>query len=113
MRSCALATQGSKLEYYFDEGAGRLFDRLNDPDEQHDLYADPAHRDVRDALLHALLTWRSELMDIESLQARTTTGGAVGRRVVQWVKEIRGTDAEQRLNERAAAIDRATVLERR
>jgi hypothetical protein len=63
--SCALATRRWKLEYYFEERTGRLFDRQRDPLGRHDLYADPAHRDRRDGLLRALLSWRGDLTDVE------------------------------------------------
>jgi hypothetical protein len=40
-KSCALATRKWKLEYYIEEGEGRLFDWINDPHEQNDLYHNP------------------------------------------------------------------------
>ncbi len=103
--SCALATRRWKLEYYFDEGRGRLFDRANDPRERNDLYASADHRPVRDALQHALLTWRCETADIGGLQDRCGGGGPVAKRVARWVKETSGLDAERRLNDRAQAVD--------
>ena len=104
-RAIALATQRWKLEYYPEEQRGRLFDRLNDPREQTDLYASPAHRDVRDALLQALLSWRAELADVEWLHANTTGNAKVAGRAAAHTHALRGTDAEQRLNEAADRID--------
>ena len=40
-KSCALATRKWKLEYYIEEGERRLFDWINDPHEQNDLYHNP------------------------------------------------------------------------
>ncbi|HLH74402.1 MAG TPA: sulfatase-like hydrolase/transferase [Chloroflexota bacterium] len=108
-KSCALATKRWKLEYYFEEGTGRLFDRETDPREQTDLYAVPDYREVRDALRHALLTWRADLLDVQDLQASTTAneqrGGPVARRMSVYTRQMRGSDAEQRLNERVERID--------
>jgi arylsulfatase A-like enzyme len=108
-KSCALATKRWKLEYYFEEGTGRLFDRLQDPDEQEDLFQNAAHREVREALLQALLTWRADQMDLQDLVQRTTagpnSGGPVARRIARYTRSLRGADAERRLNERAEEID--------
>jgi arylsulfatase A-like enzyme len=107
--SCALATQRWKLEYYFQEGSGRLFDRQADPEEQQDLYAHPAYGAVRDELVRALLTWRADQMDVQDLVRRTTagptSGGPVARRIARYTRSLRGVDAERRLNERATAVD--------
>jgi len=108
-RAFALATQRWKIEYYPEERRGRLFDRLTDPAEQTDLYADPPHRAVRDALLHALLTWRSELTDVQWLQEHTSGRTKVAGRAAAHIKTLRGTDAEQRLNEAAEEIDAMSI----
>jgi arylsulfatase A-like enzyme len=104
-KSAALATKYWKLEYYFEEGEGRLFNRLDDPAEQNDLYRSEAHEDVRNAMLHALLTWRADLTDIGALHRSTGGGGPVARRIAPYTLSMRGTDAERRLNERAERID--------
>ncbi len=103
-KSNALATERWKLEYYFEEGTGRLFDRLKDPAEQLDLYADPNYAAVRDALLQALLTWRADAVDLQWLQEHTMEVGLVAKRVVDHTQGQRGTDADARLNERVAKI---------
>ena len=108
-KSCALATKRWKLEYFFEEGTGRLFDRQKDPLEQSDLYDVSDYREVRDALTRALLTWRADLLDVEYLHGATTAnaqvGGPVARRMSAYSHQMAGRDAEQRLNERVEKID--------
>lgn len=104
-KSCAVATRRWKLEYAFEEGSGRLFDRRRDPLEQRDLYASAPHQEVRRDLLEALLRWRSDLTDVQWLAAHTSGGGPVARRAATLTRTMRGTDAEQRLNDRAEQID--------
>jgi arylsulfatase len=103
-KACALATERWKLEYGLEEGRGRLWDRVNDPLEQRDLWDDPNYADVRNAMTHALLTWRSDLTDVQWLQAHTSGGGPVAVRAAANTATFRGSDAEARLNERAEAI---------
>ena len=109
-KSCALATQNWKLEYYFIEGQARLFDRQNDPGEYTDLSQSEAHQPVLNALKEALLSWRSDLTDIAYLHEHTSGGGPVAKRVGKWVPEFRGADAEDRLNQKAEAIDQEFTL---
>ena len=104
-RSCALATKRWKLEYYFEEGNGRLFDRREDPLEQRDLFHSDDHKEVRAALLEALLTWRADLVDVEAFHRDNDGGGPVARRVQSLRAMSRGVDAERRLNERVARIE--------
>ncbi|WP_402464034.1 sulfatase family protein [Isoptericola aurantiacus] len=40
-----------------DPDSGQLFDLTEDPDERHDLWDDPEHRDRRDRMLRSLLDW--------------------------------------------------------
>ncbi len=104
-KSCALATRRWKLEYYFEEGTCRLFDRKKDPGEYEDLSESELHRDVRAALIEALLSWRSDILDTAFLKARTSGSAPVAARVTEFVKEMTGCESEQRLNERAEVID--------
>ncbi|MBI3974182.1 MAG: sulfatase-like hydrolase/transferase [Chloroflexi bacterium] len=104
-KSCALATPRWKLEYYFEDGLGRLFDRLLDPLERTDLYDTPTHRALRDDLVCALLTWRADLLDLHGLQARTGGGGPVATRAAAYTRAMRGTDPERRLNDYVDAIE--------
>jgi arylsulfatase A-like enzyme len=98
-KSAALATEKWKLEYYFEEGTGRLYDRAADPAEQHNLYGDPAHAGTAAGLTRALLTWRSDLSDVHYLRAKTRGGGPVANRLAAYNVGIKGTDGEERLNE--------------
>ncbi len=118
-KSCALATRRWKLEYYVEEGTGRLFDRLEDPAEQIDLYASDAHVTIRNEMLHALLTWRSDIMDLRALLDGTKAKPKpmnkrkdsrsryllVAPRISLHTRTMKGTDSEQRLNDRAERID--------
>ncbi|WP_134698598.1 sulfatase [Ammoniphilus sp. YIM 78166] len=114
-KSAALATKRWKLSYYFDKAEGRLFDRQQDPLETNNLYNDPHHVDVRNQLLHALLTWRADMMDLQfyhetgdrfikranSLKLKVP----VARRVINEVRSIQGWQGEERLNQLAERID--------
>jgi arylsulfatase A-like enzyme len=104
-KSCALATTRWKLEYYFEEGVCRLFDREKDPGEYNDLSASEPHDKVRAALTEALLRWRSDILDTEFLKARSQGSAPVAARVSGFVKEMTGRDPEERLNQRAEEID--------
>jgi len=123
-KSCAFATEKWKLEYYIEEGTGRLFDRVNDPCEQTDRYSDPEFAFIRAELTQALLTWRSDIMDLHTLIEGTTTKSKpvaqrkdsrsgyllVAPRIALHTRAMRGTDSEERLNERATRIDNLTDL---
>jgi hypothetical protein len=114
-RSCALATHRWKLEYYLEENTGRLFDRENDPLEREDLYDHPDYQDVKHELVHALLSWRGDIADLKLLIDGTTAGSKPNRRghvivaprIAPHTRAMRGTDAEERLNEKAEKIDRS------
>ena len=106
-RQCALATKKWKIIYDYDYGTARLFDRINDPQEQNDLYDSARYKDVRNDLLRALLQWNSELIDVQRLREHTGGGGRVARLTEMNTNTLQGIDAEQRLNERAELIDRS------
>ena len=103
-KSAALATERWKIEYYFEEGNGRLFDRLNDPQESKNLYYEQACRALRDELVQALLTWRSDITDLNFLINHTKGGGRVARRIASHTNAMRGSDAEERLNQKVLDI---------
>jgi len=46
-KSAAVATGRWKMEYYFEDGCGRLFDRIEDPQEQLDLWNVPDLSPIR------------------------------------------------------------------
>ena len=104
-RSAALVTRRYKLEYYYDEGEGRLYDRAADPAEQCDVFGEPAHRATRDGLLAALLAWRGDIADVDQLSRATRGGGPVANRIARYTRAMRGCDPELRLNERVAAAE--------
>lgn len=103
--SCALVSDRWKLEYYFEESTGRLFDRHSDPREQIDRYDDPEVRPLRDALLQALLTWHGELLPIQYLHEHNPGGGPVARRTLEMLCQRTGLDAEVRLSHRVQQIE--------
>lgn len=96
-KSAALATERWKLEYYFEQGTGRLFDREADPAEQQDLFGDEQYRGVREHLLRALLTWRADSMDVSYLHSQSFGAGPVASRIKLRTSKMRGSDAEERL----------------
>ena len=104
-RSAALVTRRWKLAYYLDEDQGQLFDRLEDPGEQENLYDLASHRNTRDLLLVELLRWRSGICDTEYLRNHAHGGGPVANRVVPRIREMGGADADLRLHERLSAAD--------
>jgi arylsulfatase A-like enzyme len=105
-KSAAVATKRWKLEYYFEEGRGRMFDRLQDPREQTDLYDNEKVAAIRNELVTALLTWRSDISDLQSVIGGTLGGGGhVSRAIAPYTKAMRGTDPEQRLNDWSERID--------
>jgi len=79
---------------------------LNDPKEQRDLYKDENHKDIKNELLRALLTWRSELTDVEYLNKNSYGGGPVATRMGSYTSTMKGTDAEEHLNKTAEKIDK-------
>ncbi len=105
-KSCAVTGRRWKMEYYMEEGRGRLFDRREDGTEQVDLWDSRAHRQVRDALLHALLTWRADMLDLQQLQAMTVdAGGPIAKHTARHTHALLGSDAERRLDEAVARIE--------
>lgn len=86
---------------------------MNDPKEQSDLYHHPDYVSVRNDLCHALLSWRGDIADlktvIEGTKARHDPSSndyiIVAPRIAPHTRFMRGTDAEERLNKKAEAID--------
>ena len=112
-KSCAVATKRWKLDYFYEEDEGRLFDRINDPKEQNNLYDDPDYLEIRNELRHALLSWRGDLADLKitldgTIKSKKLNPGEntkVAPRAAQHTHQMRGTDSEQRLNEKIERID--------
>jgi len=115
-KSCAIATKRWKFEYYLEEGTGRLFDRREDPKEQNDLYDSMEHYELRNDLQQALLTWRGDICDLETMQADSMSGEIikppkdkhqnVAPRAAAHVQEMKGTDAEDRLADAVLAAEK-------
>ncbi len=108
LQSSAVVTERWKYEWYPDERRGRLWDRVNDPLEQHDLNDSPEHRAVVDTIRHSLLAWRADQLDLEHLQTNQGGAGAMGVRSQQIADGLRGTDVERRLNTDVASLAQAT-----
>lgn len=53
-----MRTERYKFVHFLGEAYGQLFDLQEDPHEEHDLWNDPASRDVRESLRAAWLDWR-------------------------------------------------------
>jgi arylsulfatase A-like enzyme len=126
-KSAAVASGKWKLEYYFEEGTGRLFDRRNDLQERNDLFNKEAVAPIRNELVQALLTWRAEIMDLQfHLESAETVNQAlqdlkktlpkgkkvapVATRIVNEVLSLKGSQPELRLNERIQKIDQMDVV---
>jgi len=108
-RSAALATMRWKMEYYFEDGCGRLFDRIRDPEEQFDLWDEPALSSVRNRLLLALLGWHGDTIDLKGLVQRSHVGGPIAKRAVAHIRAASGLASERRLNELCKEIDGMTT----
>ncbi len=102
----ALATKGWKLVYYFEQDTGQLFDRKKDPLEQNNLYDDPEHHEVKQAMLIALLGWRGDLSDLESMRKRTHGGGRVAGIAAKHTQTMSALDSEIRLSEKVEQIEK-------
>ncbi|MBI1257040.1 MAG: sulfatase-like hydrolase/transferase [Chloroflexi bacterium] len=55
VRMRTITTDRWRLTYYLNQPLGELIDRINDPQEMHNLWRDPQYDHVREALLHRLL----------------------------------------------------------
>ncbi|NOV04735.1 sulfatase family protein [Paenibacillus planticolens] len=104
-KSAAVATQRWKLEYYFEEQTGMMYDRLNDPSERSNLYNDPQYDSVKQELLVALLTWRADLSDLQLMEESQQVGGPVAQRIKPYSLAKSGWEVERRLGAKAEAID--------
>jgi arylsulfatase A-like enzyme len=92
--SLALVTEKWKLELYYLDGQIRLFDRINDPDENNNLANNPGYSDVTGFLCEALLFWRAGLTDTAALKNATGPGGPVAMRVVNRVRAEKSQNNE-------------------
>ncbi|MFD2114655.1 sulfatase [Paenibacillus yanchengensis] len=109
-KSAAVATKRWKLEYYFEEQTGMMYDRVQDPSERCDLYNDPKYANVKEQLLVALLTWRADMIDLQLMEESQRGGGPVARRIIPYSLAMRGVDIEIRLGEKVAPLDHLLVV---
>jgi len=102
-RANAVVTPTWKLAYFPEQGEGRLWNRLDDPREQHDLFksTDAATSKARDGLLFALLRWRAQQDPLGYLQATSQPGAATATATFNHTMHLTGLDAERALQEDA------------
>ena len=55
---------------YYPEGYEELYDLQNDPQEQHNLAADPTHKSVVDDLRQRLLNWLITADEVDQIAPR-------------------------------------------
>ncbi len=97
-KSVAVANDKYKLEYYLEESTGRLFDRINDPNEQNDLYNNLEFADIKNKMVQAVLTWRADISDVNFLIENLIPGGPVARRIATHTRQMKGIDPDLRLS---------------
>ena len=107
-KSAAVATQRWKMEYYFEDGSGRLFDREKDPQEQFDLWNVSGLELIRNRLLQGLLTWYGGTIDVEGLIQRSRGGGPISKRATGHIRASSGLTAERQFNDLCSEIDNMT-----
>ena len=112
----AVVTPSWKLAYFPEQGEGRLYDRVHDPLEQTDLFANSsalglgtgaaaATARARDGLLIALLRWRAQQDAIGYLQLNSEAGAQTATLAWNHTESVRGIDAEQRLQDDALRFE--------
>merc|ERR1712048_313602 len=104
-RAHAVVTPKWKLAYFYEQGEGRLWDCIQDPEEQHDLYKSTHVQQVRDGLLFALLRWRSQQDPLGYLQAASQAAGPSAQCAHNHTLTLRGLDAEIRLQDDALQFE--------
>lgn len=77
----AIVTDDYKLEYYFSDGTGRMFDRKFDFKEQNNIFYDNKYIIEKNILLEALLSWYSGTINLYYYKKNSKGGGPVAIRV--------------------------------
>ena len=100
----SVVTPSWKLAYFPEQDEGRLWDRIADPEEQHDLWAvtaveNPAVATARTGLLKALLRWRAQQDALGFMAMNLGGSGPSAQHVIEHTTGLRGIDAEQRLQQ--------------
>jgi arylsulfatase A-like enzyme len=101
-RGYGVVSERWKLLYFPENGEGRLFDRTNDSQERHDLFANPTCESVKGILLVGLLRWRAQQDDLQWELAQWSSGADVGARARNDSYFLTGRAAE--FNLQAAAV---------
>ena len=101
-RGFAVVTPTWKLAYFPENDEGRLWNRLQDPSEQVDLWQsqDASTVAARVGLLRALLRWRAQQDPLGFMldKLQVNAQGPSAQHVVSHLVTVKGTDAEERLN---------------
>jgi hypothetical protein len=109
-----VVTPSWKLAYFPEQDEGRLWDRVADPEEQNDLWAvtmadNPTVATARTGLLKALLRWRAQQDAIGFMANNVGGNGPSALHVIEHTTELRGIDAELRLQEDALAFEHTGI----
>jgi hypothetical protein len=108
----AVITPSWKLSYFPEQGEGRLWDRRRDAAEQSDLFNSTLteYNTVKTGLLLALLRWRAQQDAIGYMQANSKGGGPSAILALNHTDNLRGIDAEIRLQEDALLFEPGAAL---
>lgn len=106
-RAHAVVTPSWKLAYFYEQGEGRLWDRIHDPEEQNDLFNSSDTREVREGLLMALLRWRAQQDPLGYLRASTHAAGPAAVCSHNHTMHLRSLDAEIQLQDDALRFEPA------
>lgn len=104
----AVITPTWKLAYFPEQDEGRLWNRIEDPDEQNDLYSSAKGEtaQARDGLVKALLRWRAQQNPIGWMNSVTSGKGFyVAVNAANHTFHLRGNDAEIALQENALQFE--------
>merc|ERR1712146_607705 len=96
-----------KLAYFPEEDEGRLWNRIEDPDEQNDLFscADGDTARARDGLVKALLRWRAQQNPIGWMVGNLGGGAYVAQNANNHTRHLLGIDAEIALQKGALQFE--------
>jgi len=108
-RAHAVVTPTWKLAYFYEQGEGRLWDRVNDPEEQNDLYNSEHTKEIRDGLLLALLRWRAQQDQLGFLQSQSKAAGPAAKCSHNHTMNLHSLDAEIQLQEDAMKFERTSL----
>lgn len=96
-RFCAIVTEDYKLEYYFDDINGRMYDRKKDPMERHDIYNDEKYSLQKYKLLEALLGWYGATEDLSYYKKNMTVKKKLAKKYNFYLNDLKANDIEVNL----------------